>query len=131
MSETTHTDGEEQAEDYCDLDESEHYAFHLAIKEIIREAVADDPDFGKGETRLIEDIDKAKTHSIYSKGVYSIQISYGTRDRNDLNDLLRAVADNPLIEIAELDDDAAILVHGDYLNEYYRMMELMREEDEE
>jgi len=127
MSETTHTD-EEQAEDYCNLDETEHYAFELGIKEIIREAVDDTPEFGKGESRMIEDIDKGNTHKIYDSGVYRLTISYGTRDRNDL---LGAVADNPLIEIAELDDDAAILVHADYLNEYYHMMELMREEDEE
>jgi hypothetical protein len=128
MSDKSDTNDEEQAEDYCNLDETEHYAFELGVKEIIREAVDDTPEFGKGESRMIEDIDKGNTHSIYAKGVYRITISYGTRDRNDL---LGAVADNPLIEIAELDDDAAILVHADYLNEYYRMMELMREEDEE
>jgi len=127
MSETPHTDDEEQAEDYCNLDETEQYAFGLGVKEIIREAVDDDPEFGKGKNRMIEDIDKGKTHSS-DIGVYRLAVSYGTRDRNDL---LGAVADNPLIEIAELDDDAAILVHADYLNEYYRMMELMREEDEE
>jgi len=127
MSETTHTD-EEQAEDYCDLDETERYAFGLAIKEILREAVDDDPEFGKGRTGLIEDIDKGNTHRIYDRGVYRLAVSYGTRDRNDL---LGAVADNPLIELAEINKNKAILVHADYLNEYYRMMELMREEDEE
>jgi len=127
MSETTHTD-EEQAEDYCNLDETERYAFGLAIKEILREAVDDDPEFGKGRTAMIEDIDKGNTHRLYDSGVYRLAVSYGTRDRNDL---LGAVADNPLIELAEINKNKAILVHADYLNEYYRMMELMREEDEE
>jgi hypothetical protein len=127
MSETTHTD-EEQAEDYCNLDETERYAFGLAIKEILREAVDDDPEFGKGRTAMIEDIDKGNTHRLYDSGVYRLAVSYGTRDRNDL---LGAVADNPLIELAEINKNRAILVHADYLNEYYDMMELMREEDEE
>jgi len=126
MSETTHTDDEEQAEDYCDLDETEHYAFELGLKEIIRESVDDDPEFGKGRTAMIEDIDKGNTHRLYERGVYRFSVSW----HSCRNDLLGAVADNPLIELAEINKNKAILVHSDYLNEYYPMMELMREEDE-
>jgi len=118
MSDKSDTNDEEQAEDYYNLDETEQYAFGLGVKEIIRAALDDDPEFGKGRTAMIEDIDCGNTLS------FSLDIC-------DRNDLLAEVADNPLIELAELDDDAAILVHADYLNEYYRMMELMREEDEE
>jgi len=126
MSETTHTD-EEQAEDYCNLDETEQYAFELGVKEIIREAVDDDPEFGKGRTGMIEDIDKGNTQKLFDRGVHKLGIAHNP----ERNDVLRAVADNPLIEIAELDSNSAVLVHADYLNEYYDMMELMRAEDEE
>jgi len=128
MSETTHTDDEEQAEDYCNLDETEQYAFELGVKEVIKEAVDDDPEFGKGRTAMIEDIDCGNTNKLFDHGVYRLGVTHSVVDRNDL---LGAVADNPLIELAELDKRKAIIVHADYLNEYYDMMELMREEDEE
>ncbi|AFH22303.1 hypothetical protein OSG_eHP22_00105 [environmental Halophage eHP-22] len=128
MSETPHTD-EEQAEDYCNLDETEQYAFELGVKEIIREAVDDDPEFAKGKTRLIKKIDNGNTETLFNRGVYSrIKFAFDVCDRKDL---FRAVADNPLIEIAELDEKRAVLVHADYLNEYYDMMEELRAEDEE
>jgi hypothetical protein len=127
MSETPHTD-EEQA-DYCNLDETEQYAFELGVKEIIRAAVDDDREFGKQRTRLIKKIDNGNTEKLFNRGVYS-RIKFPS-DACDRKDLFRAVADNPLIEIAELDKKRAVLVHADYLNEYYRMMELMREEDSE
>ncbi|AFH21484.1 hypothetical protein OSG_eHP2_00055 [environmental Halophage eHP-2] len=128
MSETTHTD-EEQAEDYCNLDETEHYAFELGVKEIIREAVDESPDFAKGKNTMIEDIDGYNTEKLFDRGVYSrIKFAYDSCSRKDL---FRAVADNPIIEIAELDKERAVLVHADYLNEYYDMMEELRAEDEE
>jgi len=127
MSETTHTD-EEQAEDYCNLDETEQYAFELGVKEVIKEAVDDDPEFGKGRTAMIEDIDCGNTNKLFDHGVYRLGVAHSVVNRNDL---LGAVADNPSIEIAELDKRKAILVHTDYLNdEYYRMMELIKEDSE-
>jgi hypothetical protein len=127
MSDTSTTDDEEQPEDYCNLDETEQYAFELGVKEVIREAVDDDPEFGKGQTAMIEKIESGRTHRLFDSGVYRLGIAHNP----ERNDALAAVADNPLIEIAELDSNSAILVHADYLNEYYPMMELVREEDEE
>jgi len=130
MSETTHAEDGEQAEDYCNLDETEHYAFELAIKEIIRETVGESDDhYHDTMSDLIEQINDGRTNSIFDKGVYRLaNLKYDLCDRNDL---IAEVAENPLIEIAELDRKTAILVHADYLDEFYAMMQERRSESEQ
>jgi len=131
MSETTHTD-EEQAEDYCNLDEAEQYAFKLAIKEIIRKTVdVSDADrsYPKGKNYLIDKIDAGNSASRIEDGVYRFErIKYDLCDRNDV---FAAVADNPIIELAKVDSDSAILVHVDYLDEFYAAVRAHKSEDEE
>jgi len=121
MSETTHTDDEEQTDDYCNLDKTEQYAFKLAIKEIIRETVDEtdnDPNaYPKGKNYLIDKIDSGNLAGRMEDGIYRFgRIKYDLCERNDV---LTAVADNPIIELAKIDSDAAIFVHADYLDEFY------------
>jgi len=132
MSERPHTDDEEQAEDYCNLDETEQYAFKLAIKEIIRESVdVSDADrsYPKGKEYLIDKIDSGNYTSRIEDGIYRFdRIKY---DLCDQNDVLAAVAENPILELAKIDSDAAILVHADYLDEFYAAVRAHISEDEE
>jgi hypothetical protein len=131
MSETTHTD-EEQAEDYCNLDETDQYSFKLAIKEIIRETVDEtdnDPQtYPKGKDYLIDKIDSGNHASRIEDGVFRFErIKYDLCNRNDV---LTAVADNPIIELAKIDSDAAIFVHADYLDEFYAAVREHKNSDE-
>ncbi|AFH22377.1 hypothetical protein OSG_eHP24_00010 [environmental Halophage eHP-24] len=132
MSDKSNTNDEGQGEDYCNLNETEQYAFKLAIKEIIRETVdvSDaDSSYPKGKNYLIDKIDADNAASRIEDGVYRFdRIKYDLCDRNDV---FAAVADNPIVELAKVDNDAAILVHADYLDEFYAAVRAHKSEGEE
>jgi len=100
------------------LTDAEVHAFELGVKEIARDI---EPTESADELvaehnprqRILDDVDRS---SRTENGVFVYTWTYVLPHQNDL---LAAVAENPLVELVEVNPDtSATLVHTDYVDEY-------------
>jgi len=120
------TDDDER--DLLQLTDAEIHAFELAVKEIVRDIEPTEAGNLAAEhnprQRALDDIDKTTRTE---NGICVYHWMYFSTDQNDL---LAAVAENPLVELVEVNPDtSATLIHTDYVDEYVEWNE--QEEDDQ
>jgi len=120
------TDDDER--ELLQLTDAEVHAFELGVKEIVRDIEPTEADDLAAEhnprQRALGDIDKTTRTE---NGICVYHWMYFSTDQNDL---LAAVAENPLVELVKIrtHDSSAVLVHTDYVDEY---VELTEQEDDQ